>query len=701
MTSSNRKARDAVRRARAVATAHPYAAGAPAGLFLAAPPALDHTALAVAPVPNPNGSGLVEVFNHVITTPLPVTVTGAVVLGGSAVVAARWWQGTQWGGPDTGFASRNQLRRAMGPRQMRSKARRKELRPSLVKVPRRRISPTDLGFYTGTCVHTKVDTYAKTGDALLIVAPPGAGKTEYIAANILRAQGAAIATGTKLEPIFDEIAEIRVEHGPVEWFNPERLGDRDGTLVWDPVIGCADPRTAMRRAGYLLSGSSATAGSENRAFWNGSNFDILKSLLWAADMAGFSLLDVARWSKNPADRQPIEIMEHFGARVPLGWREDLQQAQENPKDKTILNIYKTLALTFSFLADPVIAQTIQGARQAQGFDPVKFITSRGTLFLLGEDREFGGVGPLFTALTGELYYYGGQLGAANSANRRLDPPLTFVLDEAALICSVPLEKWTSDARGKGITLHIAIQTMSQAYARWGRYAGETIWTNCTRLILGGLAVPEHLNNISQMCGEREEKVSTTTSSPGNGQIGSGTTSTSTSSRKVPVMTPADITGLEFGRMLMLRRQQKPVLVQYTPASQLPEIKEVKARHAKAASRARWALRRKKLSVLRAQWTPQRPVQEQELAPQPVYQWPVEPQEEPLYVGWPVVPAAQAPMAPWQAPAAPVAPPEPPHSPTVHLQPQVPAQAPAAQAQPAAAGLPFTLPTDHWDDEEVI
>lgn len=712
MSSSNRKARSALRRARAAALARPYGAvGVPAA-FLAVP------ALQAAPsappgtpsIPNPGGSTLINVVNDVVSAPLPETLGVVAVAGGLAVGAVRYWRGTQWGAPDNGFAPRHQLQRNMGARQMRSKKRRKELRPSLVSVPRRKIRPTDLGFYTGTSVHNGVDTYAKVGDPLLVVAPPGAGKTEYLARSILDAQGAVAATSTKLEPIFDDIAEIRAQKGPVEWLNLERLGNRDSTLLWDPVVGCAEPRTAMRRAGYLLSGSSATAGTENRAFWSGSNFDILKSLLWAADMAGLSLLDVARWTKNPADREPIEIMERLGQGVPPGWREDLEQAQQNPKDKTVLSIYKTLALTFSFLADPAIAATIKGARSAAtAFDPVRFITGNGTLFLLGEDKEFAGVGPIFTALTGELYYYGGQLAAANEANRRLDPPLTFVLDEAALICSVPLERWTSDARGKGISIHIAIQTMSQATARWGRHSAETIWTNCTRLILGGLAVPEQLQAISQMCGEREEKSTTTTTSNGGGQGGTGSTSTSTSTRRVPVMSPADITGLEFGHMLMLRRQQKPVLVTYTPASRLPEIKEVRSRRAKAASKARWALRRKKLAAMRGQWRPQGSIITQEqTVTMPVVRVP----QEDLTYQWPAPVVPQPPAvppqdsvytAPVQAPVTlhkgPVVPAPPTGVPTVHLAP--PAPAPAAATPPASSTM-FTMPDDDlWADEEVI
>ncbi|MFD0351910.1 hypothetical protein ACFQ0M_48825 [Kitasatospora aburaviensis] len=202
MSSSNRRARNAARRARAAVTAHPYAAAGVPVAFLAAP---------AGAVPNPGGSSLIDVVNHVASSPL-LTVGAVVTAGGLAVAGLRYWNGTKWASTaDHGFATRHQLQRAMGAGQMRSKKRRRELRPSLVNVPRREIRPTDLGFYTGTSVHAKVDTYAKIGDPLLVVAPPGAGKTEYLARNILDAQGAVVATSTKLEPIFDDIAELRSE----------------------------------------------------------------------------------------------------------------------------------------------------------------------------------------------------------------------------------------------------------------------------------------------------------------------------------------------------------------------------------------------------------------------------------------------------------------------------------------------------------
>ncbi|MFD5565551.1 type IV secretory system conjugative DNA transfer family protein [Kitasatospora griseola] len=711
MSSSNRMTRAALRRTRAAAAKHPVMAlGAAGTVFLALPP------------------GMVET---VTSSPLPLAVGTTAAAGGLVVAGVRYWTGTRWSAQsDNGFAPRHQLDRSMGPRQMRSRKRRKELRPSLAHLPRRKVSPTDLGFYTGTSVHNGVDTYIKIGDPMLVVAPPGTGKTAYLARSILTAQGAVVATSTKLEPVFDDIAEIRArDKGPVLWFNPEGLGGRESTLIWDPVIGCSDPSTAIRRAGFLLSGSQATAGTEHRGFWSGSNFDILKSLLWAADMANLSLLDVARWSKNAADREPIEIMERFGFTVPPGWREDLVQAQENPKDKTTVSVYKTLALTFSFLADPSIAATVTGARTAVGFDADLFIASSGTLFMLGEDREFAGVGPLFTALTGELYHVGGQLAAANEVNRRLDPPLTMVLDEAALICSVPLERWTSDARGKGISIHLAMQTMSQAIARWGRHPAETIWTNCTRLVLGGLAVPEQLQAISQMCGERTETFTTSTSS-------GETVSVSTGTRRVPVMSSADITGLEPGTMLMLRRQQKPVLVTYRPVWELPALVELYEARAKAKAKARWKARRERLRQLRQRLAPGRgnlvttvygPPEATEAAGSWGPGW-SEPAAEGSSSGWwmeeSVYEPANGPVALVEAPQAPpahpdavwasmplqkasvvlsrrpdaVPPPVPVDPPTIHLQPPVGPVPPAAKASLAAEKPQVE---DPWDDEEAI
>ncbi len=79
-----------------------------------------------------------------------------------------------------------------------------------------------------------------------------------------------------------------------------------------------------------------------------------------------------------------------------------------------------------------------------GFDVAALLEQRGTVYMLGaEDAQ---VGPLVTALTGHIAREARSI-AGRQPGGRLDPPLTLALDEAALICPVPLDNWTADMGG--------------------------------------------------------------------------------------------------------------------------------------------------------------------------------------------------------------------------------------------------------------
>src|SRR6188472_4517995 len=81
----------------------------------------------------------------------------------------------------------------------------------------------------------------------------------------------------------------------------------------------------------------------------------------------------------------------------------------------------------------------------------------------------------------------------------------------------------------------ARQSPSQLYDRWGRLTGQTIWNNTTaRVILGGLANGEYLEELSKLCGERDEPAVTVS------HDGLERTGTSTGPRRLPVLSPADV-----------------------------------------------------------------------------------------------------------------------------------------------------------------
>src|SRR5262249_12929736 len=130
-------------------------------------------------------------------------------------------------------------------------------------------------------------------------------------------------------------------------------------------------------------------------------------------------------------------------------------------DRTRSSITSTMMPAFSWLNDPHAAaaagQTQYPARYEDslpnagavalavpvpvsaraGFDVAELLRSRGPVYLLGaEDSQ---VAPLVSALTGHIARAARQL-ATEMPGGRLDPPLTMCLDEAALICPIPLDK---------------------------------------------------------------------------------------------------------------------------------------------------------------------------------------------------------------------------------------------------------------------
>jgi type IV secretion system protein VirD4 len=166
----------------------------------------------------------------------------------------------------------------------------------------------------------------------------------------------------------------------------------------------------------------------------------------------------------------------------------------------------------------------------------------GTVYMLGAEESQ--VAPLVTALTGHIAREARRMAGTRPAGR-LDPPLTLALDEAALICPIPLDNWTADMGGRGVTIHIAAQSRAQLRQRWGDTGAAAILNNtATILVYGGTRDPDDLAAYSTLSGERDEEVPTHDE---HGKL------TSVSYRRVPVLSAGQIAQLPAGRVLIIRR----------------------------------------------------------------------------------------------------------------------------------------------------
>ena len=345
-------------------------------------------------------------------------------------------------------------------------------------------------------------------------------------------------------------------------FNAVGLGGIASTITFDPLTGCTDPVTAMERATDMIAATSHRGGSGDREFWDGQARRILAALLHAAALDGVavggkrSMRDVQSWLSDPgkAAREVPALLRR--SQVAAFDMDVTQFLDTNPNTRT--SISSSVMPALNWINTPAARSA---AVPGTGFDVAALLESKATVFLLGAQEAHAA--PLVTALTGHIAREARRLAAAEPEGR-LDPPLGLFLDEAFLICPVPLENWTADMGGRGVTICAAFQGRSQVLSRWGERDGATILNNAASvMVFGGTKDRDDLIFWSTLAGDRDEPITTTDL---HGRVASR------SLRRVPVVPPAQIANLPEGRVLVIRRGIAPVLGKATMAWRRPDVR---------------------------------------------------------------------------------------------------------------------------------
>ncbi|MFD8706824.1 type IV secretory system conjugative DNA transfer family protein [Kitasatospora sp. NPDC059648] len=566
-----------------------------------------------------------------------------------------------------GFANKMELASLFGERQLL--ARIPELRPSLHNATGRKPSGLDAGLRLGTDALWKRQLWISCEDSVLIFAPPRSGKSAWLIGAVIDAAGAAVVTSTRAD-LYQLTHRLRRANGRPVWvFNADVDGVAN-TIRWNPVKGCEDPNVAMRRAGYMLAAHAKGESMANQSFWDSHSMRLLRALMMAAALKGGTLMDVAAWCSDPNNPEPLRVMEANAHRVPELWYRDLRQEMEAP-DKTAAGVYMSLSPTLEFLSLPGTAQIVLPAPGEREFSAEELLQRQGTLYLMGEDREHGSIAPLYSCLVAEIYETAKAM--AKRAGGRLDPYGRFILDEAAVICPLPLHRWSADAGGWNIHLVMSVQGRAQLEDRWGRTGADILWQNMNKFALGGSSVPADLETLSSLIGDKDETVVTVSKDR------DGKPTESHSLRRVRIMSPSEIRKMKVGTGLYFHRAGSPVLVNYTPGWKRKDVKlalkEEKAEQ-KAAEKAAKVAARPGIDL-----TKQQPVAAPAAASE-AFPWAAAP------------PPSAAPLTAVQQPVAanPYNAPPMPNEPPV-----VPAQQPAAAPASAPAEAEASLPRASGDN----
>jgi len=168
------------------------------------------------------------------------------------------------------------------------------------------------------------------------------------------------------------------------------------------------------------------------------------------------------------------------------------------------------------LSDPAIMRWVTPRASLPVFDPVAFVCSRQTLFLLSKDGA-GSAAPLVAAFTDRVLLEAVK-AAEFSAGGRLDPPMVAVLDEAANVCRITeLPRLYSHFGSRGIVPLTILQSRSQGQRVWGdRGMAELFGAATVKVIGAGVDDQTFAEELSKMIGDEDVVVTTRTSGRSGG-----------------------------------------------------------------------------------------------------------------------------------------------------------------------------------------
>lgn len=464
-----------------------------------------------------------------------------------------------------GLATRAEVRRFAGERALLRRS--DTLRPSVAR-PR----PEDLGYRLGTS--RGLACYASVEDSMVLLGPPRSGKgMNLVVPMLLDAPGAVVTTSTRPDNLSLTL-DARAGRGPVALFDPEGLaaGPALPRLRWSPLRGCEVPQVAMSRAAALVV-DRASAGVENGAFWREQTVAAVRCLLHAAALDGRPPAALYTWSHAAARaREAVAILAGTPGAAP-GWDAALD-AIVSADPRTRDAIWAMVANTFAPLADPDVLDAVS-PEAAASFDPVSFLASSGTLYLLGTASGASATARLVAALVEDVVHAARRL-AARSVGVRLDPPLALLLDEAANYPIGSLPALMAEGGGSGITTVAVFQSLAQARERFGRDGTQAIWDAAiVKVILGGSASAADLADLSQLLGERD--VLEHQQSRG---VAAHSRTVSTSVRRRAILDPAAIRRLGVGEALLVLRAAPPMVLRLRPWTQRGDAGELRAARAR-------------------------------------------------------------------------------------------------------------------------
>ncbi|GAA1621984.1 TraM recognition domain-containing protein [Leucobacter chromiireducens] len=450
------------------------------------------------------------------------------------------------------------------------------LRPT---ISPRDLRPTDCGYRVGE--FWGIDLWLRMEDPTIIIGPSRSGKGWFLILNwIMSAPGALITTSSKLDnAALTLLARERL--GSKCWIFAPGIdgGDNFGRVLrWDPVEGCVDERTLVRRIRALIPSDSFSGSTSNGGHWDTLGQQLAAHLFHAAACAGADVDTIWDWVSSP--QRAFDAVQAI-RNHPEGLAEHARHLE------TVINMppeqratqWGVLPTVLAFLESRAARAWMKPAPGEQ-FDPVSFVLQKQTIYMVGDKQSAGGYTRIIDGLFAELDYVTKGIADASPGNR-VDPPVSYILDELGNFEYQGLYEIITAGGGRGRVVVGVFQSKEQL-AQWGQENAKTMWDAAVaKIVLPGGSDEEELRKLSGLIGElwvRRESHS----------WGGGPASIQVSEEKRAVLEASEIREMMGGYGLLFYRNLKPVIAKLTPFDQNPAYERCRKDQAEMAKLMREA-----------------------------------------------------------------------------------------------------------------
>jgi type IV secretion system protein VirD4 len=411
-------------------------------------------------------------------------------------------------------------------------------------------------------------------DSVGVVGPPRVGKTAgVLIPQALMWGGPLISTSTKpdiLRATAGRRLQLAQRHGgKVFLYAPTANGRIEGMepARWSPLAGCQDPRIAALRVETLVQAAQTGRGIENADHWRAGASRILRPYFLAAAHHPTRRGDFAvvrEWLAGHEFRDPLAILASLRTFGGDHWAAELRGVAETP-ERERGSFFSSAQNAVAATADPNVLRSCS----ATDLEPIEFLTTRSTLYVISPSEHQEAVAPLISALIEYIVTVAYDLHRQGMLPARLG----LGLDELANIAPLPkLESIVSQGGGQGVNTTWAAQSQAQLRHRFGEHAADAIWSATrSKLVFGGLGDGRSLEQLSRLVGDHQIKTRTTATDRSSGVKQHHTT---TGLEWRPRLSVAELRQLPPKWALLLYQERKPYVVRAPIAARRWRLRRV-------------------------------------------------------------------------------------------------------------------------------